>query len=100
MSDNLSEISHLFLSSIRERGGAARPVRTPPAKSESAAQVKTIAPVTAVLAAHFGAEQPRRVVQYARHLAVSSRIGLIEADAAELRVTSFDGSRGAMAGAP
>ncbi len=33
----LSEISHLFLSSVRDKamGGAARPVRTPPPKNVS-----------------------------------------------------------------
>jgi hypothetical protein len=124
---NLAEISHLFLSSIRDRGGAVRPQRTPPPSAppasmknnvsvdltpEEFAQVRddgappaesatVVPPITAVLASHFAIEQSQRVRQYARHLAaVGGRIGLIEIDACEFRITCFDGSPGAAAGAP
>jgi hypothetical protein len=96
---NLSEISHLFLSSIRERqtGGAPRPQRTPPPSSparagasmdltpEEFAQVFGAgeelaapepsdeavrhAPVSVVLGSHLNGKQFDRVKQYARHLA-------------------------------
>src|SRR5206468_11737768 len=97
---NLTEISHLFLSSIRERDGAPRPQRTPPPSNVSVdvtaeefaemmsgaavAPAETIPPVTAVLASHFAGDQSHRVRQYAKHLAAEeTRIGMIEADACE-----------------
>jgi hypothetical protein len=115
----LSEISHLFLSSIRDRatGGGARPQRTPPPKShhtidlspEEFAQIfggddagegalhppqpgsAPVPPVTAVIAGHLSGKQFDRVKEYARHLASSgSRIGLIETDPSEFRVMLFD----------
>src|SRR5690606_31979315 len=96
----LTEISHLFLSSVRDRqtGGAPRPTRRPPQAMdvsidltpEEFAEVFSpqdtegrapITPVTAVLAAHLGADQHQRVRQLAQTLAVSGRrIGLIELD--------------------
>ena len=104
----LSEISHLFLSSIRDAAGNGqpRPQRTPPKANvsmdltpEEYAQVygveaatdgtpaqhleqDRIAPITAVIGAHLSGRQFDRVKEYARHLAgPRKRIGLIEADA-------------------
>lgn len=95
----LSEISHLFLSSIRESAGngAPKPQRTPPGSPprpnvsmdltpEEFAQVyggeaategtpaqhleqERIAPVSAIIGAHLNGKQFDRVKQYARHLA-------------------------------
>src|SRR5687767_11397505 len=113
----LSEISHLFLSSIRDKqtNGAARPQRTPPGQrkeepspeqpaapkpaprtdisidltpeefaqvyggadaaaepesdgQEAAAEPRTCAPVSAVIASHLNGKQFDRVKEYARHL--------------------------------
>lgn len=107
----LTEISHLFLSSVRDRqtGGTARPMRRPPVTTESIdltpeefAEVFTpddggdrevIAPLTAAIATHFGADQPDRVRRLARHLAAGNqRIGLIELDADHVRVSCFEPS--------
>src|SRR5438552_3677436 len=104
----LSEIGHLFLSSIRERAGngSTPPKRTPPPKRqelsvdltpEEFAQVfadeqPAAAPVnvTAVIAPHLNGKQLDRVREYARHLAAGrSRIGLIEVDACEFRLMTF-----------
>ncbi|HEX8913163.1 MAG TPA: hypothetical protein VF796_12460, partial [Humisphaera sp.] len=50
-----------------------------------------VAPVTAVIASHLGARQGERVRDYARHLAGSAgRVGLIELDAAEFRLSCYD----------
>lgn len=113
----LSEISHLFLSNVRDlpKPGAARPVRVPPGgpriqrdesidlTPEEFAQVfgqidldddkpskKPI--VTAVLASHLSGSQTDRVKDYARHYAVQSagRIGLIEVDASEFKLMTFE----------
>src|SRR5947199_10276435 len=90
----LSEIGHLFLSSMRDRAGngAPRPKRIPPPKPEvlsidltpeEYAQVfgdeEPAAPaptppapalnVTAVIAPHLNGKQLDRVREYARHLA-------------------------------
>src|SRR5258708_3514876 len=87
----LSEISHLFLSSVRDRqtNGAPRPKRTPPGKRtdisidltpEEFAQAygnanagcdpeRKVVPVSALIAAHLNGTQFDRVKQYARHLA-------------------------------
>ncbi|HEY8668254.1 MAG TPA: hypothetical protein VIL86_16515 [Tepidisphaeraceae bacterium] len=119
-SRRLSEISHLFLSSVRQRqtGGQQRPRRTPPggvprpavsidltpeefAKRFNAPQAAEqlqatppevpIPPVTAILGAHLNGKQFDRVKQYARHLAdAGQRIGLIEVDASELRLMCFE----------
>lgn len=118
----LSEISHLFLSNVRDlpKPGAPRPVRVPPGggriqqdariqrdKSidltpEEFAEVfgkldldedrPTKKPtVTAVLAAHLAGSQSDRAKAYARHYAVSTggRVGMIEVDAHEFRLTCF-----------
>ncbi|MCC7349184.1 MAG: hypothetical protein IT446_01320 [Phycisphaerales bacterium] len=108
---NLSEISHLFLSSVRDRQthGASRPQRTPPPRpdvsidltAEEFAQVygnepapdpqNKIAPVTALIGAHLNGRQFDRAREVARHLAASgTRVGLIEVDASEFRLMCFD----------
>ncbi|HET6250562.1 MAG TPA: hypothetical protein VFE47_22940 [Tepidisphaeraceae bacterium] len=143
---SLSEISHLFLSSVRDKqtNGAPRPQRIPPgqarlraepvdfpvqeepvtrasvdlspeelatvfrepvsvatnsARPERAQAPKALGttaprrmpPVTAVLGAHLNGRQFDRVKEYARHLASThGRVGLIELDAAELRLMSFE----------
>src|SRR3954468_20999532 len=99
----LSEISHLFLSSVREKqtGNTPRPVRKPPtirpdisidltpeefaqvfAEQEAAAQMSTnraAAPkVSAVIGAHLNGKLFDRVKEYATHLADHhGRVGLI-----------------------
>ncbi len=136
--DDLREISHLFLSNVRDlqTGGAKRPTRLPPgakrpdvsidltpeefaqmvggtdtlgglldapdedptdAAAEAAdpivmddSQLRKV-PVTAVLASHLNGSQHERVKQYARHLAAKvGRVGLIELDANEFRLMSFE----------
>ncbi len=112
---SLSEISHLFLSGIRDRQtqGAPRPVRKPPPKAavsidlspEEFAQVfgngepeprnpnARIAPITALIGAHLNGKQFDYAKRYARHLAMRiGRIGLIELDASEFRLMCFDRS--------
>ena len=117
----LSEISHLFLSDVRDRhtGGAPRPQRVPPGERPPIAppdppspppapdaisegpnsglicteeQAEAPAPpVTAVIAAHFGSGRSVRVRQYARHLAARvGRVGLIEVEDSDVRITCFD----------
>jgi hypothetical protein len=115
----LSEISHLFLSSVRERQtqGAARPTRTPPPKTpinieltpDEVAQAAPIAavasaadagsepvhapPITAILASHLNGKQSEYVARYARDLAArSGRVGLIDLHAGALQLTCFDPS--------
>jgi hypothetical protein len=98
---SISEISHLFLSSVRDKqtGGAARPVRTPPPQARQDAQHNTvdltpeeyaqvfsqedaardenhggaarIPPITAVISQHLNGRAPERVRDYARHLAAN-----------------------------
>src|SRR5262245_44536665 len=109
---NLSEISHLFLSGLREKqsGGTVRPIRTPPKQRtdltvdlspEEFASVfgdKTdepsgppIGPIQAVLASHLGAQQLARVQQYAAHVCPQGkRVGLICVDASEFRLSIFE----------
>jgi hypothetical protein len=153
-SRSLSEIGHLFLSSVRERhtSGATLPKRQPPPTpasgpaaatpmgprlavpepprieathidltSQSAPTDDAVAaeaplnaapedqlpsadddsapapaesrtpPVTAIIATHLNGRQLTRARDYARHLAASGqRIGLIEIDAADFRLTCFD----------
>jgi hypothetical protein len=112
----LSEISHLFLSSVREKqtGSAPKPVRKPPtirpdisidltpeefaqvfAEQEAAAQMatnRTAAPkVSAVIGAHLNGKLFDRVKEYASHLADQhGRVGLIEVDASEFRLMLFE----------
>lgn len=117
----LSEISHLFLSTVREKHavpGVARPVRIPPGgqrpvvqrdvsmdltpeefaqafgandAEDAAPEAVPVGPVTAVIAAHLNENQRERAWDYARHLAgAGERIGMIEIDAGELRLTCFE----------
>jgi hypothetical protein len=115
----LSEISHLFLSEMRQRqpGPGARPNRVPPParphapaedliSEEFAAELNSepadaadhrqtpgdgkSPDISVVLASHLP-DQAARVRQYARHLAAQgARIGLIEVDAAEFVITCFE----------
>src|SRR6476646_9085700 len=117
---SLSEISHLFLSSVRDRhtNGAPRPVRKPPAQppapqqnpnvsidvtpEEFAQRLSGAAPaqpsseldppqVSAIIGAHLNGKLFDRVKEYATHLCGKfSRVGLIEVDAAELRLMLFE----------
>ncbi|HEX3356580.1 MAG TPA: hypothetical protein VHS31_06320 [Tepidisphaeraceae bacterium] len=111
---SLSEISHLFLSSVRERqtGGAAKPVRKPPTAKpdvsidltpEEFAQVvgqgaaESISaepgPVTAILSSHLTEGSFDRAREYAAHLAADgARIGLIECDSSIFRLMCFERS--------
>ncbi len=125
---SLSEMTHLFLSEVRNRqtGGAARPTRMPPrapdvsidmtpeefeaacsADSESTQPAAASAPeskssatqISIVLASHL--PQPaEHVRQYARHLAAQGvRIGLIELDSPEFALRCFE-PHGGEAAAP
>ncbi|HMB94527.1 MAG TPA: hypothetical protein VKK61_00665, partial [Tepidisphaeraceae bacterium] len=107
---NLSEISHLFLSGIRQKQtqGAPRPQRTPPPRLEQSIDLTPeefaevfgdkempsappIAPITAVIASHLGTHQLARVQQYASHLCEpGTRVGLIAVDASEFRLSIFE----------
>ena len=113
---SLSEISHLFLSSIRDKqgAGAERPKRTPPTSRPADEPMEDIArdfstpemdalnrttqpigPVVAVVASHLGPRQSAKARQYAAHLAASGkRVGLIEIDASEFRLSCFEQSAG------
>jgi hypothetical protein len=111
---SLSEISHLFLSSVRDRQtcGSQRPVRTPPQTApipsvdltkeelsgafenldQAAVDAESVAvpPVRLLIASHFGARQLEYTKRYARNLAVAgNRIGLIVADISEFRLFTF-----------
>jgi len=99
----LSEISHLFLSDVRDRhtGGAPRPQRVPPGQRPAAPiepvmepadpELAPVPPVSAIISAHFGGGQPARVRQYARYLAGRiGRVGLIEIDGADVQITCFE----------
>src|SRR5258707_918517 len=82
----LSEIGHLFLSSVRDQhlGGVTPPRRLPPG-------ARGPRPGTAVIAGHLTGTQLDRARQYARHLAArDGRIGLIELDASEFRLMCFE----------
>src|SRR6476646_3088235 len=116
---SLSEISHLFLSSVREKqtAGAPRPQRRPPPPSKrdttidltpeefaraftnEALQISSheSAPpiqlrVSAVISSHLGDRPAERAREYAAHLCASGRqrVGLIEIDPSELRVTLLE----------
>ena len=111
---SLTEISHLFLSSLRDRQGegSQRPQRTPPPSDQSIdltpeefARVyggggeapptpeRKAVPISAMIGAHLNGKQFDRVKEYARHLADRvGRIGLIEVDASELRLIVFEAS--------
>ncbi|HEV8290830.1 MAG TPA: hypothetical protein VGP94_02865 [Tepidisphaeraceae bacterium] len=113
---SLSDISHLFLSSVRERqtGSSARPQRTPPPKNdardsrdsdltpqefqhvlndapESPSEAVAVPPVRAVIASHLGSRQFDAVRCYARSLASSGRrIGLIWIDVSEFALLTYE----------
>ena len=112
---NLAEISHLFLSAVRDKtGGTSRPQRIPPPRQAPAESIDLtpeefarvtaggdvdtpergaapIPPVAAVIGGHLNGKQFERAKEYARHLAAQGkRIGLIELDASEFRVLCFD----------
>lgn len=117
---SLSEISHLFLGSIRDKSSAGqpRPQRIPPAgaargpsyhthqsvdltpeefagvseeSSPAPAAPPRRVPFTAVLAPHLNGQQVERVRQYAAHLAGAvGRVGLILVDASEFRLLCFE----------
>jgi hypothetical protein len=116
----LSEISHLFLSSIRDKHGEtgpSRPQRIPPggkrsapahsldltpeefermfgqtqSESDTPAPAPRRVPVAAVIAPHLNGQQVERVRQYAAHLAAGGeRVGLILVDASEFRLLCFE----------
>jgi len=116
---SLSDISHLFLSSVRERqtGSSARPQRTPPPRSdardaresreadltpqefqhvlneaqEDPSEASAVPPVRAVIASHLGSRQFDAVRNYARSLASSGRrIGLIWIDVSEFALLTYE----------
>ncbi|MBC7784710.1 MAG: hypothetical protein H7144_12805 [Burkholderiales bacterium] len=106
----LSEISHLFLSEVRAKqtGNAPRPVRRPPGSFNGDASIdltpeefvhvfddsdtnsaprKQYKPVRVVVAHHLGESMGQRVRELAGMLCQDgSRIGIIYADAGEVRV--------------
>jgi hypothetical protein len=103
--ESLSDISHLFLSGLRQRqtGGAPVPTRKPPLSMVSVdltpeefgeGQTSQQRPgLSAVLAHHLGAAAVQRVRDYARFAAtVSGRVGLIELGDHGLRLTCYDAS--------
>jgi hypothetical protein len=110
---SLSDISHLFLSSVRDRqtGGSPRPQRTPPPKVDARdadltpeefqhvlndapavpAQGANVPPVRAIIASHLGARQFDAVRAYARSLAASGRrVGLIWIDVSEFALMTYE----------
>jgi hypothetical protein len=116
---NLSEISHLFLSSVRDNAtGGHRPTRIPPggrpamppanvsidltpeefSRAYGGPVAETtekerppVGPVSAVVCPQLGGKQTERVREYARHLAAGGdRVGLLEVDSAGVTVTCFD----------
>jgi hypothetical protein len=113
-SQSLSEISHLFLSSIRERqtAGAPKPQRIPPGQrpamrepevdltAEEVAHVSAepelneqtqIAPCSAIVTGYLNGSVLDRARQYAAHLCTrAGRVGLILLDACEFRVLLFE----------
>jgi hypothetical protein len=109
-SQSLSEISHLFLSELRERqsGGAPKPTRKPPAVSIDLTPSEFARGLEAhpsdahdddaserewsvVLAHHLAGNAIKSVRQYAAHLAAEcGRVGLIELGDDGLRLSCFD----------
>lgn len=115
---SLSDISHLFLSSVRDRqtNGAPRPHRTPPgshsgsskpdvsidltpeelARVMGGAAIEPVdemptTPITALIGGHLNGKQFDRAKEYACHLAVAGRrVALIEVDASEFRLLCFE----------
>lgn len=118
-SRSLSEISHLFLSAVRDKaaaGGAARPTRKPPQPVMAAVRppsvdltpeefhgvfndapethdhdAQPVPPVRVLLSAHLGQRQSDIARRYAANLAAGGkRVGLIQLDVSEFRITTFD----------
>jgi len=107
---SISEISHLFLSAVRERqrGGAAAPQRTPPPSSQEEMTPQELRQITggeqaagepagdapavrAVVAWHLGDRLLDAAKRYARNLAATGiRVGMVLLDAGELRLFTFD----------
>jgi len=109
---SLSEISHLFLSEVRQRAGApaTRPTRVPPPRREVAPEpvaeeaAEAVADpsqipsdqfkspeISVVLASHLSDRPAQRVRQYVRQLAAQcGRVGLIEADGGEFVLSCFE----------
>ncbi|MGA3068582.1 MAG: hypothetical protein ABSF29_17200 [Tepidisphaeraceae bacterium] len=113
----LSEISHLFLSEIRQRpgAGAPRPTRVPPAAPAKPAAARAHASVdltpeelaaaygedsseaattglefSVVLASHL-TDPSQRIRQYAGYLAAQNkRVGLIEIDNTDFSIAAFE----------
>jgi hypothetical protein len=131
---SISEIGHLFLSSVRElhANGQSRPVRLPPQARQEAEPIHSegavthrhqtsidltpeeyaqvfggpeasgpqrepaetrIPPITALVTVHLNGRAEERVREYARHLAANGeRIGVVEVDGSEFRLTRFERS--------
>jgi hypothetical protein len=116
---SISEISHLFLSSVRDRqtGGQPRPTRLPPKQpsidltpeeyaqvfggtepaarptEDPAAHAARIPPITALITLHLNGTANDRIREYARHLAANGeRIGVLEVDGSEFRLTRYERS--------
>lgn len=106
---SLSEISHLFLSSVKEKG-AGRPARTPPgqprrsidltpeefeqvvatSRTQPTEEPQRVPPVVAVISSHLGQRQNECLSRYAASLAQSGkRIGVIFVDVSEFRISTF-----------
>lgn len=95
----LSDIGHLFLSSLRDRAGG-RPERTPPpGEAPRRAGSGAAPPLTALIGAHLGARQRAVARRYASQIEGGpDRVGLIEIDHAELALSCLE--RGGAAFAP
>jgi len=106
---SLSEISHLFLSQLRESGGKPRPQRLPPGAPRPVCPEPVEAPVpanhkpiiasnddslkqvSAVIASHLAGDYRQRIGQYARYLAHQhGSVGWIELSDHEFSLTCFE----------
>jgi hypothetical protein len=97
---SLSEISHLFLTDLRDRTSesAARPARKPPAAKVTDEGV-TRAKLSLVVGSHLGVSALKSVRRYAAHLAREyGRVGLIELSDDGLRLSCFDSTSAAASG--
>ena len=116
---SISEIGHLFLSSVRDRqtAGQPRPARVPPKEpsidltpeeyaqvfdgtepaarptEDPAAHAAKIPPITALITLHLNGTANDRIREYARHLAANGEhIGVLEVDGSEFRLTRYERS--------
>lgn len=122
----LSEISHLFLSGVRDRaaGDLPRPTRIPPPKQDVSIDMtpeefagafgaggsagsqdnsaQKIGPVSVLVVPHLGEEIVDGAKAYARHVAAtrSERVGIIEVDACLFRLYSVERTLGSDDDAP